>query len=138
MSETEPVKADDVVAEGDRPAQKPGSGWSERIVVILIAAVLGGVAGFGASALHPGAKGLQGKTGKTGLVGATGLAGAAGAAGNAAQVSNLGVCVNVTYASSSVSYVQGVSIQSPSQRSDGTTYCPVGNYVPVVPQSQTP
>src|ERR1035437_4207348 len=138
MSDTEPVKADDVVRGGDGPAQKPGSGWSERIVVILIAAVLGGVAGFGASALHPGAKGLQGKTGKTGLVGATGLAGAAGAAGNAAQVSNLGVCVNVTYASSSVSYVQGVSIQSPSQRSDGTTYCPVGNYVPGVPQSQTP
>ena len=138
MSETEPVKADDVVTEGGRPAQKPGSGWSERIVVILIAAVLGGVAGFGASALHPGARGPVGKTGKTGNTGLVGAAGLAGAAGNAAQVSNLGVCVSVTYASSSVSYVQGVSVQSPSQRSDGTTYCPSGNYVPVVPQPQSP
>lgn len=104
--------------------------------VLLVAIVLGALAGFFASGLHPGPRGVQGAAGKQGVAGTAGLQGPAGVSGAAAKIpANLGVCyssgfANLTDGTSVTTYV---NITSPSKHADGTTYCPSGDYVPVTP-----
>ena len=84
-------------------------------VVVLLALVLGFVGGLASHALFPAPQGPRGETGAAGVPGKAGATGPAGPAGPAANVdlASLGVCVNVTYGDSGVSYVSGVSISAP-------------------------
>ena len=97
-----------------------------RILTLFASALLGAAAGVASSAIHPGA------TGARGHVGAQGPAGPVGPAGSAASTSALGICVTTTTDGYGTWYVSNVG--SPSQHSDGTTYCAAGSYVPVKPQ----
>jgi hypothetical protein len=127
-----------VQTHGAEPAyyrQEPiRRGWLFWALSLVLAALLGAAAGFGASALHPGADGKQGAAGPAGATGAPGQKGdpgEPGLPGSAAQVTDLGVCFSVTYSNG---FVQSVGATSPSRHADGTTYCPYGQYVPVQPQ----
>jgi len=117
--------------------------WWLFAVSLVLAALLGAVAGFAASGLHPGPRGHQGAAGIAGAastvrgpVGAPGITGPAGPAGAAASTTNLGVCESTSYGTVyGVSVITSVSVSSPSQHPDGTTYCSFGDYVPVAPQA---
>ena len=118
--------------EPNTPESQPPRRRDRRTALMLVAAaVVGGIAGFGASALHPGAQG------KPGAIGPAGSAGPQGPAGSAAGVSGLGVCYQ-TYSNSNsgVSWMTGVSISAPAKHADGTTYCAYGDYVSVSPQPE--
>jgi hypothetical protein len=107
-------------------------------MVILLALALGFVGGLASHVLFPAPQGPQGETGAAGVPGKAGAIGPAGPAGPAANVdlSSLGVCVNVTYADSGVSYVSGVSISAPVL-TGGTQSCPNGTFTPVTAQPST-
>lgn len=120
--------------------------WWLFAVSLVLAALLGAVAGFAASGLHPGPRGHQGAAGLPGAAGAAssvpgpagppGATGATGPAGAAATTTDLGVCESVNYGTVyGVSVINSVTINSPSKHADGTTYCSYGSYVPVTPQA---
>jgi hypothetical protein len=118
----------------------PTPGTSRRALVLLgiSAVLLGGVAGFGASALHPGSDGKTGASGKVGtpgLTGKAGIQGVVGPSGTAAAVTDLGVCYSTTNGdfTNGDTYISSIYISSVSKHADGTTYCSTGSYVPVSP-----
>lgn len=113
------------------PKKAPGP-WRDRLITVVLAAIVAAAVSFGVGALHPGPQGKAGTTGKTGKTGLTGLT---GPSGSAAQVTGLGVCFNTNFGGDGVyTWVSSVSINSPTVRADGTTYCSYGSYVPVAPQ----
>jgi hypothetical protein len=135
--------SDTTVVRGSPDAVKPRRAWLRTAAIILAAAVAGGGAGFGASWLHPGPRGLAGQAGAQGVAGpagkpgATGAVGPAGLAGSAAQVTGLGVCYTTSSNSNNTGafWITSVYLTSPARHADGTTYCPSGDYVPVAPQT---
>jgi hypothetical protein len=145
LRKTSAMKWNTVTTTLESPATAAqASGTSRRTLAIVgvSAVLLGGVAGFGASALHPGSDGKTGATGKAGITGTTGKAGVQGAVGptgTAAAVSDLGVCYNTTSGNftNGDSYISSVYITSVSKHADGTTFCSTGSYVPVSPGAAT-
>jgi hypothetical protein len=124
---------------GDVPSSHPTPttpglkrAWWSRALPLVLAGLLGAVAGFGASSMHPGPQGKTGVAGASGVAGPVGPVGPAGAPGSAAQVSGLGVCYTPF---SQNGWMTGIDISSPSKHADGTTYCANGTYVPVAPQA---
>lgn len=122
-----------------QPQVQPARLWMRKAVPVILAGLLGAVGGFAASGLHPGPQGKQGQQGLTGAPGPQGVQGTQGLqgpAGTAAQLSSLGVCFNTNYQyNNGTSWITSVNVSSPSRQADGTNYCPVGQYVPVVPQT---
>jgi hypothetical protein len=116
---------------GDVRPAKPGRMAPLWILVVcILVGVAGGfLGGFLASGLHPGPQGAAGPAG------VTGPAGVAGPAGSAAKVEGLGVCYSAdTQYSGGVTWVDSLTLSSPSKHADGTTYCAYGDYVAVQPQ----
>ena len=99
--------------------------WALALCIAL-GAVLGFLGGVLGSSLHPGATGPAGQAGPPGPV---------GPAGTAAKVDGLGVCVQDSYQyQDGTTWIDSLNITSPSKHADGTTFCSLGNYVPVEPQ----
>jgi hypothetical protein len=106
--------------------------------VAVTSILLGALAGFFASALHPGPRGHTGVTGAagtTGTAGAAGKQGLRGVSGSAASVADLGICYDAPTDTSTAGnfFVTSIYITSVSKHADGTTYCATGTYVPVSP-----
>lgn len=141
MTDTQPTPtyADPVASTAAAPAPpKPGLlglSLAAVSVVVLLALVLGFVGGLASHALFPAHQGLRGEAGAQGAPGKAGPIGPAGPAANV-DLNSLGVCVNVTYNYSGVSYVSGVSISAPVL-TGGTQSCPNGTFTPVTAQPST-
>ena len=111
------------------PQRSLTTGWVIAIVAV-VALVLGVAGGVLSHAMFPAAAGAKGATGAPGKAGAAGPVGPTGSAANV-DLSKLGVCVNVTYNYSGVSYVSGVDVSTPTETNGSAESCPNGTFTPV-------